>query len=354
LRWKTDGPAHIGRGDLSVDAVKPDLDLDDPALTFGEPVHVRDLTVWPIHGALREAEPPPRRDRSPHLTLDEALAKGLAHAVLEIDPGWPFPQLRETEIEAARRPAVRIHNRSDRFLLALGGEVLSRTCEDVILLADTLVAPGANTRVPCVELLTYLVPSSRQHWLRPEEAPRELERSLALIPPLGRYTAAVDPTHAALGNILFALGVGPPDEPLSQRSPYPPRRAWERMMAADDDALDLLEGLRSQGRARGLVAAVDPGGSRELVWADLFFDEDLFAAYEARLVRGYAIEARRHATLVAMAGRRCARPTLGIDLAVDDVILRLESQRQASARREGTRRRTGGLEHLHRVAFRRR
>ena len=101
-------------------------------LELGMPVRHGGLTVIPI---FKDEV----RDRTPYLTLEEAL-----------DNGW----ITITEVEGGRVPQVKISNRSKRKIFLMGGEILTGCRQDRLLAKDILLAPGTkNLLAPvyCVE-----------------------------------------------------------------------------------------------------------------------------------------------------------------------------------------------------------
>src|SRR5262245_54870896 len=84
----------------------------------GEPINVRNLTIFPLFSEQKQTQS--------YLTLDEALAKGVAET---------------TEIsEAGSVPELRFRNRGDLPVLLLDGEELTGAKQNRVLNLSILVA----------------------------------------------------------------------------------------------------------------------------------------------------------------------------------------------------------------------
>ena len=233
----------------ALDALLQDVDL-------GPPQSYRGLTIYPLRHRHLSTDFRP-------LTFDEALAKGVLD-VREVDRGVV--------------DSVEVNNRSDRYAFLMGGQILSGARQDRMFRQDTILPPFSGwTRVG-----VYCVEKGR--WT--PVATGFGSKGQVVNPALRQAAGASAPQET-----IWA-GVDRKARELSVRQLE--SRAFGHIYADDRVQQDLADYERNLEMLplREMCGAVAVSGGG-ILGADLFFSEGLFEELWPKLLRSYALDAKR-------------------------------------------------------------
>lgn len=230
------------------------------ALTLGESARAGALTVFPLLGA---DDPVPE-----YLTLDEALARGC---------------VRVTEVSASGVvPELKVANSGELPILLLDGELLVGAKQNRILNLSILVPPKREMTIPvsCIEVGRWAWQGERFRasacaapaTLRAAKGARVSE-SLARG---GERHSNQGEVWAQVDGLMNDMGLASPTHDMHD--------AFE---AKEHELRDLDRELPRHANQRGALFGI---GAR-MAGLDLFDRAATFAAYRAKLVRSYGMEA---------------------------------------------------------------
>lgn len=243
------------------------IDLGDPRLVLGAPVHTANLIAWPILAEVPDA--PPTEEQAEFLTLDAALDSGAARV-----------------LETGDVNELALENTSDKPIFVLAGEVLQGGRQDRIIGRDLVIAPGEKA-----PLASFCVEQGR--WSAHADDPDKgahfgSAKALANAPV--RFAAQVEADQGRVWANTAAVNASLAATPETGTYLASLEKA-EGNAEVDEIAGRILEALGRARGVRGLVVAVDPDAEGELICAEVFGGEALYRSLEAKLVRAYALDA---------------------------------------------------------------
>jgi len=327
-------------------AVDLGIDLGDPQLVLGAPVHAANLIAWPILGEVPGA--PPTEEQVEYLTLDAALDSGAAQV-----------------LETGDVNELALENTSDKPIFVLAGEVLQGGRQDRIIGRDLVIAPGEKA-----PLASFCVEQGR--WSAHADDPDKgahfgSAKALANAPV--RYAAQVAADQGSVWANTAAVNASLAAEPETGTYLASLEKAEEHPEVEEIAGRILAAFERTRG-VRGLVVAVDPDTDGELICAEVFGDEALYRALEGKLVRAYALDAvTRNAVrergqtaegtgaVAQTLSQQAWDQSFGVDLrelGYSGFVVEEGGQSPASSSESGTGELTAstpGLEHLHRTIY---
>jgi hypothetical protein len=227
---------------------------------IGDPISFRNLTVFPLFGAGAAA-----RD---YLTLDEALARGLAET---------------TEIsETGAVPELRFVNRGDTPVLLLDGEELRGAKQNRVLNLSILAGANAETLIPvsCIEAgrwqfrtRAFASTDRAQHARGRAMKLRSVSASLRAT---GAARSDQGAVWAEVDRKLYAMNMASPTAAVSDL--YDSRA---------DDVGAYAQALRLPPDATGAAFAING----RVLGLEMFDSADVAAKLLGKLVRSWALDA---------------------------------------------------------------
>jgi hypothetical protein len=257
-----------------------------PAYKVLEPLHERNLTVFPVVAAVTH-------DTSEFLTLDEGLRSGEV-VVTEAGRG-NSPLLRRHERPVPPGGSGEVNrlvliNHSDRPLLLLAGEIVTGGKQDRVIGADRIVPPQSEP----IDLSVFCVEPGR--WTGSSD---KFQGSAALMAqPSVRNRAMAEQNQqqvwAEVRKSQAAAAIAAPSAGAAAISSYAGAMAAPQVQQELEKVAGPLtqsyEGLLRQLKERKAVGVVVAINGR-LEWVDVFASEALLQKYWQKLVRSYAAEA---------------------------------------------------------------
>jgi hypothetical protein len=293
------------------------------------PIHSGSLTLFPVVRTAGAAKPD-----WPYITLDEGLksgeveiteagrARGLVRDPMVVHPQpvqpgpspWPRPRTLPHPPGDAVNTLILI-NRSGRPLLLLAGEIVTGGRQDRVIGKDRIVPADSDP----IDLSVFCIEPGRWVESSPKFAPVGSGVHSFMVQPSVRSQVVVSQNQrqvwTALHGSVDALagssvqnGAAPLAPATSSYAKAMQDESISRKVDAVSEPLtgshrEALEKLREE-HAVGVVAAVNG----RILWADIFADTDLLAAYWDKLVRSYAAESLDSSS--APAAAQTAEPTL--------------------------------------------
>lgn len=279
-----------------------------------DPIESGDVTLYPIV----RTHPEEKAAHWRYLTLDEGLKSG---DVIITEAGKAHGLVRSrrrgviTGSPAYAGDAVNtlvLINRSSRPLLLLAGEIVTGGKQDRVIAKDRIVPAQSrpiNLSVFCIEPGRW-VESSPKFGV----AGKDARSSFMVEPSVRRQTMAAQSQREVWNAVGRSIGSGSSGTSVLGHSQsqidLPSADSYDANRAASTTSYaqamqapqmsDKVEAVAApvlgennemigklrQGRVVGVVAAIDG----HIVWADLFANTDLLAAYWSKLVRSYAAE----------------------------------------------------------------
>ncbi len=253
-----------------------------------EPITRRNLTVYPVVSTLKV-------DTSEFLTLDEGLASGairigergqMENALYRrrhASPGFEYPEQFPAGGGASVNELVLV-NSSSRPLILLAGEVVAGGKQNRIIGADLVVPPKSDP----LPLTVFCVEHGR--WSAGGGA---FGAAKTIAHPGIRRDAQVTKSQTEVWERVegsaSALAAASPTSSYQDVVTSPrAKRAFDEVASSIEAEYE--KELREQLRGRdavGVVVAVNG----ELIWSDLFPNQDLFQKYWPKLLRSYVMEA---------------------------------------------------------------
>lgn len=293
------------------------------------PIRSGSLTLFPVVRTSGASKPLDW----PYITLDEGLksgeveiteagrARGLVRDPMilhpqPVQPGpspWPRPRTLPHPPGDEVNTLVLI-NHSGRPLLLLAGEIVTGGRQDRVIGKDRIVPPDSDP----IDLSVFCIEPGRWVESSPKFAPVGSGMHSFMVQPSVRSQAmvaqnqqqvwtAVHGSVDALAGSSVQSGAAPRTLATSSYAKAMQDESVSRQVDAVSAPLtgshrEALEKLREE-HAVGVVAAVNG----HIVWADIFADTDLLAAYWDKLVRSYAAESLDPPSVPAAA--QTAEPT---------------------------------------------
>lgn len=239
------------------------VDVDE-RLTVDDPAVHGELALFPVRD--RQA---PRTPEGDYATLEEGL-RDETLAIAELDASGSVPRLRAS-------------NTGQRTVLLLAGEVITGGKQDRVVVADTLVPPGAAVEfaVNCVEQGRWSAGSQGLSFGFGGKAELGLKQTVQIEANQGSTWGAVAELNTRKQQKFGAAELAP------ATGTYRASLQTEEVRAEADAALAALLPALGGDEVVGVVVAVDG----EIRGTELFGHPGLFARHRESLVRGFALDA---------------------------------------------------------------
>ncbi len=252
-----------------------------------DPITRRNLSIYPVASTIRV-------DTSEFLTLDEGVSSGavrvmergqMERAIYRRHGRW---QERVPQFDGASVNELVLVNDSSRPLILLAGEVITGGKQNRIIGTDLVVPPKSDP----VPLTVFCVEHGRWSGSAMSFGPGG-----AIAHPAIRMEAQANKSQAGVWDSVAHLGET--YKVRSATSSYEDVVNSPQAKRALDEATSSIEAqyereLRDQLRGQaavGVVVAIDG----ELVWSDVFPNQELFHKYWPKLLRSYVMEAEGRA-----------------------------------------------------------
>jgi hypothetical protein len=224
-------------------------------IRIGEPIRYKNLSIFP----LIHLNP---KDRTPYLTLDEAVKKGCL--VIE-------------EVEGGSVPKVKVKNTSKMKIFLMAGEILTGCKQDRVVGSDILIPEKTTLTIP-----VYCSEQGRWSQKTPQfkgggtNAPAKIREGIYKGEGQGWIWSQID-------RLQRMFCVVSPTERLQEVYES------EEVKEISRPYIDNLEDL-PQLKAEGVVGIVATIGER-IICSDIFCNENLFAKLYPKLLRSYVVDA---------------------------------------------------------------
>jgi hypothetical protein len=224
-------------------------------IRIGEPIRYRGISIFPlIH--------PNPRDRTPYLTLDEAVKKG--YLVIK-------------EVEEGTVPKVRVKNKSNKKIFLMAGEIIVGCKQDRVVGSDILIPEKTTLTIPvyCSEQGRWSAKTSTFR-ARGTNAPTEIRRGIYKKEGQGWIWRKITELQSKLKVLSPTQRLQEVYESEEMKAKYKP----------------YIENLK-EFKEKGVVGIVLTIGGK-IVCADIFCNETLFAKLYPKLLRSYVVNAVTH------------------------------------------------------------